>query len=56
VYILAHPNREEAKKNWASFQADPEWVKARTESEVQGRLTTKVESVFLDPLDFSAMK
>ena len=56
VYILAHPNREEAKKNWASFQADPEWVKARTESEAQGRLTTKVESVFLDPLDFSAMK
>ena len=56
VYILAHPNREEAKKNWASFQADPEWVKARTESEVQGRLTTKVESVFLDPLDFSPMK
>jgi hypothetical protein len=56
VYILAHPNREEAKKNWASFQADPEWVKARTESEVQGRLTTKVESVFLDPLDFSQMK
>ena len=56
VYILAHPNREEAKKNWASFQADPEWVKARTESEAQGRLTTKVESVFLDPLDFSPMK
>ena len=56
VYILAHPNREEAKKNWASFQADPEWVKARTESEVQGRLTTKVESVYLDPLDFSPMK
>jgi hypothetical protein len=56
VYVLAHPSREEAKKNWASFQADPEWVKARTESEAQGRLTTKVESIFLDPLDFSPLK
>jgi hypothetical protein len=31
-------------------------VKARTASEVQGRLAAKVESVFLDPLDFSPMK
>src|SRR5258705_2380549 len=49
VYILAHPNREAAKANWAAFQADPEWQKAYRESEVNGRLTTKVESGFLDP-------
>src|SRR5215468_11740770 len=24
VYILEHPSREEAQKNWAAFQADPE--------------------------------
>jgi hypothetical protein len=29
VYILEHPNREEAKKNWAAFQADPEWKKVK---------------------------
>jgi NIPSNAP protein len=56
IYILAHPSREAAKANWAAFQADPEWVKARTESEVNGRLTTKVESVFLNPTDYSPMK
>jgi hypothetical protein len=56
VYIIAYPNREEAKKRWAAFASDPEWVKARTESEVQGRLTTKVESVFMSPTDFSPMK
>jgi hypothetical protein len=56
VYMLAYPNRDEAKKRWAAFQADPEWQKARTESEVQGRLTTKVESVFMAPTDFSPMK
>src|SRR6059036_719081 len=29
VYILQHPSREEARKNWAAFQADPEWKKVR---------------------------
>ena len=24
VYILEHPSREEAQKNWAAFQSDPE--------------------------------
>lgn len=56
IYILAHPDRETAKKNWAAFQADPEWQKARAQSEANGRLTTKVESVFMDPTDYSPMK
>jgi hypothetical protein len=56
VYIIAYPNREEAKKRWAAFAGDPEWLKARTESEVQGRLTSKVDSVFMSPTDFSPMK
>ena len=56
IYVLAHPSREEAKKNWAEFQADPEWQKVNTESQVNGRIVTKVESTFMDPLDFSAIK
>jgi len=27
VYILEHSSREEARRNCAAFQADPEWVK-----------------------------
>ena len=30
VYILAHKSREEAKKSWAAFIADPEWKKLST--------------------------
>ena len=56
VYVLAHKDRETAKQSWAEFQKDPEWVKARTASEVNGKLTTQVVSVFMDPLDFSKMK
>jgi hypothetical protein len=56
VYLLAHPSRDAAKKNWAEFQADPEWQKVNTESQVNGRIVSKVESTFLDPLDFSQIK
>lgn len=53
IYIIAHPNREAAKKNWAEFGADPEWQKVAQESGV-GRV--KIESVFADPTDYSPMK
>jgi hypothetical protein len=56
IYILAHPSLEAAKKNWAAFQADPEWVKARAASEVDGPIVQKTESVYMDPTEFSGLK
>jgi hypothetical protein len=56
VYVLAFPSREAAKASWKAFQADPEWQKARQESEKDGPIVMKVESVFLDPTDYSAIK
>jgi NIPSNAP len=56
VYLLAHPSRGAAKANWAAFAADPEWKKVASESQVNGRILTKVESVFLEAADYSPMK
>lgn len=56
TYIIAHPSREAAVKNWAEFRADPEWVKAKAASEADGSLTTGMTSVFLLPTDFSQIK
>ena len=57
VYILAYPSREAAKKSWAAFGADPDWQKARAESEKDGPiLVSRPESVYLNPADFSAIK
>jgi hypothetical protein len=56
IYVLEHPSREAAKKAWADFQADPEWVKVAADSQVNGRIVTKVVSVFADPTDYSPMK
>ncbi len=56
IYILAHPSREAAEKNWAAFRADPEWVKAKADSEAAGPIVQKVESVYMNPADFSKLK
>jgi hypothetical protein len=56
IYIVAHKDREAAKKSWDAFRKDPDWLKVRTESEAQGPINTKVESVFLTPTDYSPMK
>lgn len=56
IYILAHDSREAAAKSWQSFRTDPAWVKMKADSEVDGSLTSKVESMFLLPTDFSATK
>ena len=56
IYILAYKDRPARDAAWKAFGADPDWVKARTESEVNGRLTAKVESVFLAATDYSPLK
>lgn len=56
VYLLAHKDRETAKASWAAFASDPEWKKVASESQANGPLTTKVESVFFTPTDYSPLK
>jgi hypothetical protein len=56
IYFIAHNNRATADESWKAFREDPIWVSAKTASEKDGRLTTKVESVFLTPVDFSPLK
>jgi hypothetical protein len=56
IYIIAHASREAAKKNWDEFRNDPEWQKVQKDSEANGKIVSKVDSVFMDPTDFSPMK
>jgi hypothetical protein len=56
VYLIVHPSREAAAKNWAAFSSDPEWKKVAADSEKDGKIVAKVDSLFLDPADFSPLK
>ena len=56
VYILAYPSKEAADKSWKAFRDDPDWKKAKAESEKDGVLVKKVDSVYLNPTDYSKLK
>jgi hypothetical protein len=56
IYILEHANHEDALKNWAEFNTDPEWQKVKAESEKDGKIVTNAERVFMSPTDFSPIK
>ena len=53
VYILAYPSMAAREASWKAFREDPDWQKARAESEADGKIVEKVESVFLSPTDYS---
>lgn len=56
VYVLAHSSRDAAKKNWDAFRAGPERAKVWDETEKDGPINLKVESVYVNPIDFSPIK
>jgi hypothetical protein len=56
VYLLAFPDRAAREKSWQAFRDDAEWQRVKAESEVNGPLTTKIESVILGPTDFSRLR
>jgi hypothetical protein len=58
IYILAHENRQAQENSFKAFRADPRWVKAKGDSEVDGPLTAKdgVVSLLMTPTEFSPAK
>ncbi len=56
IYIIAHKDRDAAKKSWDDFRNDPEWKEVAKASEVNGKIVSKVDSVFMDPTDYSLIK
>ena len=55
VYVVAHPSREQAKKNWQALHADPAFQKY-VKSEEAEKLIEKVDSTYMRPTDFSPMR
>lgn len=53
VYLLGYPDREAREASWKAFLSDPVWLAAKAESEREGKLVAKVESLFLNPTDYS---
>jgi len=55
IYVLAYPNRPARDASWKAFGSDPDWKKAQSESEKDGKLVTKVDQRFLVATEYSPM-
>lgn len=53
IYVLKHNSPEAAKKSWDAFRNDPDWKKVAMESEKDGKIVMKVESVYMRTTDYS---
>jgi hypothetical protein len=58
IYLLAHKSKDARDASFKTFQADPDWIAAKSASEKNGPLTAKdgVKSLLLKATDYSPMK
>lgn len=56
IYIVSHPSREAATKNWKEFGGSPEWKAIVARTEANGKLIDHIDSTFMDPTDYSKLK
>ncbi|MDA9500382.1 NIPSNAP family protein [Bradyrhizobium sp. CCBAU 11357] len=56
TYFLAWDSLAEREKKWGAFMTDPDWMKARAESESDGQIVANIVSQILAPTAFSAVK
>lgn len=56
VYVLAFPDRETAERCWREFRADPVWQDVVRQSEANGPIVGRIDSTFMEALDFSPIR
>jgi len=55
-YMLQWESLAEREQKWAAFTADPEWIKARAETERDGQIVASFSNRILTPTDYSPMR
>ena len=59
IYLVAHPSRDEAKKNWQALHADAEfqpYIESAKQLIQKPDEKFRVDEVYMRPTDFSAMR
>ena len=55
-YLLAWESLADRERKWDAFQADPEWIAARAQTEADGPIVAQVTNEIIVPTGFSAVK
>lgn len=59
IYLIAHPSRDEAQKNWKALHADPDFPPYRKSAEALIQKVNddfNVDEIYMRPADFSALQ
>ena len=56
IYLVAHKSKAAADASWKAFRADADWIAVKKKSEEGGSLTEKIEIVWLNPTEYSALR
>ncbi len=56
TYLLQWESLAERETKWNAFQADPEWIAKRAQTEADGIIVERIENHFLTPTAYSALK
>jgi hypothetical protein len=55
-YMLKWESLDDRAKRFAGFQADPEWISGRAETEKNGQIVASITNTILQPTGFSSVK
>ncbi len=56
IYVVAHKDAAAAKASWDAFRMDPEWKRVAEETQRDGKIVEKLESVYMKATDYSPHK
>jgi hypothetical protein len=56
TYLLAWESLADRETKWTAFQADPEWIAKRAETEKDGAIVANIVNEFLIPTAFSSVQ
>jgi hypothetical protein len=56
TYLLEWKDLAERERVWAGFMADPDWLKARAESEKNGPIVANITNSILAPTAYSKLR
>ncbi len=55
-YLLEWDSLGEREAKWNAFQADPEWIARRAETEANGAIIASISNLILQPTAFSSVR
>jgi heme-degrading monooxygenase HmoA len=52
IYVCAWSSEDAMRDGWERFRQDPEWMRVKSESEIDGPIVASVESKVIEQADF----